>query len=77
MIDKTGITNYNRGMTDEHIKGAVLLRILFLTFKYIFNPELLHKLDDIFRRNSVRQSMNFLKKEVILCRQYTGRSGMK
>jgi predicted transposase/invertase (TIGR01784 family) len=36
-------------MPDEHIKGAVLLRMLFLTFKYIFNPELLHKLDDIFR----------------------------
>jgi predicted transposase/invertase (TIGR01784 family) len=36
-------------MPDEHIKGVVLLRILFLTFKYIFNPELLHKLDDIFR----------------------------
>jgi predicted transposase/invertase (TIGR01784 family) len=36
-------------MPDEQIKGAVLLRILFLTFKYIFNPELLHKLKDIFR----------------------------
>jgi predicted transposase/invertase (TIGR01784 family) len=36
-------------MPDEHIKGAVLLKILFLTFKYIFNPELLNKLDDIFR----------------------------
>ncbi|MGD2084710.1 MAG: Rpn family recombination-promoting nuclease/putative transposase [Candidatus Aminicenantes bacterium] len=34
---------------DEYIKGTVLLRILFLTFKYIFNPELLHKLKDIFR----------------------------
>lgn len=34
---------------DDYIKGTVLLRILFLTYKYIFNPELLHKLKDIFR----------------------------
>ena len=29
---------------DESIKGAVLLRILFLTLKYIFTPELRYKL---------------------------------
>jgi predicted transposase/invertase (TIGR01784 family) len=34
---------------DEHIKGTILLRVLFLTFKYIFKPELNHKLKDIFR----------------------------
>jgi predicted transposase/invertase (TIGR01784 family) len=34
---------------DEYIKGTILLRVLFLTFKYISNPELLHKLKDIFR----------------------------
>ena len=34
---------------DEEIKGAVLLRILFMTLKYIFTPELRHKLrEDIF-----------------------------
>jgi predicted transposase/invertase (TIGR01784 family) len=36
-------------MPDEHIKGVVLLKILFLTFKYIFNPELFERLEDIFR----------------------------
>ena len=34
---------------DEFIKGTILLKILFLTFKYIFNPELVHKLNDIFQ----------------------------
>jgi len=34
---------------DEEIKGAVLLRILFMTLKYIFTPELRHKLpEEIF-----------------------------
>jgi predicted transposase/invertase (TIGR01784 family) len=33
---------------DEEIKGAVLLRILFKTLKYIFKPELRYKLPEIF-----------------------------
>ncbi len=34
---------------DEDIKGNIRLRIGLLTLKYIFNPELRHKLKDIFR----------------------------
>ncbi len=33
---------------DESIRGNILLQILMLTFKYIFNPELVHKLKIIF-----------------------------
>ncbi|MDQ1354407.1 MAG: hypothetical protein QG657_4716 [Acidobacteriota bacterium] len=45
--------NYNlydiSHVPDEEIKGAVLLRILFMTLKYIFTPELRHKLrEEIF-----------------------------
>ena len=45
--------NYNlydiSHVPDEEIKGAVLLRILFLTLKYIFTPRLNHKLmEEIF-----------------------------
>jgi len=45
--------NYNlydiSHVPDESIKGAVLLRILFMTLKYIFTPELRYKLrEEIF-----------------------------
>lgn len=45
--------NYNlydiSHVPDEEIKGAVLLRILFMTLKYIFTPELNYKLrEEIF-----------------------------
>jgi predicted transposase/invertase (TIGR01784 family) len=45
--------NYNlydmSHVPDEEIKGAVLLRILFMTLKYIFTPELRYKLrEEIF-----------------------------
>jgi len=45
--------NYNvydiSHVPDEDIKGAVLLRILFMTLKYIFTPELNYKLrEEIF-----------------------------
>jgi len=33
---------------DEELKGSVILRMILLTFKYIFNPELHHHLFDIF-----------------------------
>jgi predicted transposase/invertase (TIGR01784 family) len=45
--------NYNlqdiSHLPDEEIKGAVLLKILLKTLKYIYTPELKHKLPDIFR----------------------------
>jgi predicted transposase/invertase (TIGR01784 family) len=36
-------------LPDEELKGNVLLRILLITLKYIFNPELRHKLPEIFK----------------------------
>ncbi|MCK4766521.1 MAG: Rpn family recombination-promoting nuclease/putative transposase [Candidatus Aminicenantes bacterium] len=36
-------------LPDEEIKGAVLLRILLKTLKYIFKPELSHKLPEILQ----------------------------
>lgn len=36
-------------LPDEEIKGVVLLRILFKTLKYIFTPELRHKLLEILQ----------------------------
>lgn len=36
-------------MPDEEIKGNVELRIILTAFKYIFSPELIHKLKDIFQ----------------------------
>jgi predicted transposase/invertase (TIGR01784 family) len=36
-------------ISDEEIKGTVLLRIMCLTLKYIFTPELSHKLPGIVR----------------------------
>ena len=38
-------------LNDEDIKGEVMLRIAFLTLKYIFNPELKEKLADIATAN--------------------------
>jgi len=35
-------------MSDDEIKGTVLLRIILMTFKYIRHPDLHHRLDDIF-----------------------------
>ncbi|MFP4681103.1 MAG: Rpn family recombination-promoting nuclease/putative transposase [Chitinispirillaceae bacterium] len=34
-------------IADSHIKGHPYLRILFLTFKYIRSPEMVHKIGDI------------------------------
>ncbi len=36
-------------LPDEEIKGTVLLRIILMTFKYIYNPDLSHRLVDIFK----------------------------
>jgi len=35
--------------SDKEIKGTVLLKILLMTLKYIFQPELNHKVKDIFQ----------------------------
>ena len=36
-------------LPDEEIKGTVLLRIILMTFKYIYSPDLRHHLVDIFK----------------------------
>lgn len=52
---KDYIPNFNYNLhdishiPDEEIRGVVLLRILFKTFKYIYKPELRHKLPEILR----------------------------
>jgi predicted transposase/invertase (TIGR01784 family) len=35
-------------LPDDELRGSVLLRILLITLKYIFNPKLRHKLPEIF-----------------------------
>lgn len=52
---KDYIPDFNYNLHDvshlpvEEIRGAVLLRILFKTFRYINEPELIHKLPEILR----------------------------
>lgn len=36
-------------LSDEELKGTVLLKILFMTLKYVFSPNLSDKLEDIFK----------------------------
>ncbi len=35
-------------LPDEEIKGSVLLKMILMTFKYIYTPELNHRVKDIF-----------------------------